>query len=356
MFLDRLLGKGWRDNHGPDKNDDVQDKVFRTKNGTGELHFGVKVQGYKENENDQNVVVFLDDGTEIVGSVLLGCDGIHSIVRKNMIPPLLKKGEEDQLNFCNVSCWWGKTEIKNKSELQKLVENTQTYREKEGDSLVWMMGSRKRPGTFFCVPTEMANVFTWVLCLHAESPPVKSSNDLTRRGGFVLGDKEKRRLEELVQNFAPLIKGIVRETPASAITNVGLFDRENLDLPYASGRVALLGDAAHPQSPFMGQGCNMALVDAYVIATRLSKQSVPDAIYAYNSKSRRQSVNKVIKAARSFGSLCVSNSHLTNWTMKLGAKYIPMSILVKELSVSGDKSNADFVRDLHKDISNECKQ
>ncbi len=75
-------------------------------------------------------------------------------------------------------------------------------------------------------------------------------------------------------------------TPASGITKVGLFDQKNLNLPYSNGRVALLGDSAHPQSPMMGQGCNQAITDTYVCCMHLSRQSVPAALEAYDSKAR----------------------------------------------------------------------
>lgn len=41
--------------------------------------------------------------------------------------------------------------------------------------------------------------------------------------------------------------------PAEDITYSGFFDRANQSLGYVDGLVALLGDAAHPQSPMMGQ-------------------------------------------------------------------------------------------------------
>jgi salicylate hydroxylase len=43
----------------------------------------------------------------------------------------------------------------------------------------------------------------------------------------------------------------------------------------AQGRVALLGDAAHPMRPYLAQGAGMAIEDAQVLAQCLSASSVP---------------------------------------------------------------------------------
>merc|ERR1712070_921389 len=159
-----------------------------------------------------------------------------------MAPLLLKKDVRDELEFRNVMCWWGKTEVKNGSDLIKYIQETEKENQSESITGIWMFGGYRCPGSIFIVPTESNNVFTWVVCVYSKSPPKKSSDDLTRRGGFVLNEIEKKELEDIVSNYSSLVKTIIKETPPSAITKVGLFDRENLDLPYASGRVALLGD------------------------------------------------------------------------------------------------------------------
>merc|ERR1712013_224874 len=143
------------------------------------------------------------------------------------------------------------------------------------------------------------------------------------------------------------VRNLVKETPSASITNAGLFDRKNLKLPYSKGRIVLLGDAAHPQTPFMGQGVNMAMIDAFVLATRLSRQSVDDAIRAYDSEKRRASVNQVIKQARTIGSSSVSSNRFFCMLNEFYFKYMPMSWLD-----GADKSNADFVRELQKDFEN----
>lgn len=60
--------------------------------------------------------------------------------------------------------------------------------------------------------------------------------------------------------------------------------------------VALLGDAAHPTLPFLAQGANMALEDAWVLVDALDKAPVDQALEAYQSR-RFKRVSKVIAAA-----------------------------------------------------------
>ncbi|MGX9354238.1 FAD-dependent monooxygenase [Roseobacteraceae bacterium S113] len=64
-----------------------------------------------------------------------------------------------------------------------------------------------------------------------------------------------------------------------------------------AGRVALLGDAAHPTLPFLAQGANMALEDAWVLAARLADHDTPEAALAAYQLEREDRVTRVIKAA-----------------------------------------------------------
>ncbi len=53
------------------------------------------------------------------------------------------------------------------------------------------------------------------------------------------------------------------------------------------GAVAILGDAAHPTLPFLAQGAAMGLEDAWVLADRLSRLPLDQALAAYQAPRRR---------------------------------------------------------------------
>ena len=70
--------------------------------------------------------------------------------------------------------------------------------------------------------------------------------------------------------------------------------------PVARGRVALLGDAAHPVLPFLAQGAALAVEDAAVLARCLAETAVPQALERY-AALRAPRARRVQRAARANG-------------------------------------------------------
>jgi len=81
-----------------------------------------------------------------------------------------------------------------------------------------------------------------------------------------------------------------------------LYDREPL-ATWSTGRLTLLGDAAHPMLPHLGQGANQAIEDGMTLATLLAQvdaSAVPAALLAYEGL-RRERVAEIQLGARQNG-------------------------------------------------------
>ena len=75
----------------------------------------------------------------------------------------------------------------------------------------------------------------------------------------------------------------------------GLFRHRVADRWY-SGRQVVLGDAAHPTLPFLAQGANLALEDAWVLTDKLSQKPLAEALAAYQEVRKPRAI-RVTEAA-----------------------------------------------------------
>ncbi len=74
----------------------------------------------------------------------------------------------------------------------------------------------------------------------------------------------KRDLLAKYEGFAPYVREVLEAVPEEELFCWGLFVREPLET-WRSGRTVLLGDAAHPMLPYMGQGASCAIEDGVVL-------------------------------------------------------------------------------------------
>ncbi len=96
------------------------------------------------------------------------------------------------------------------------------------------------------------------------------------------------------------VRGLIRNAPRDSLFKWALLDRDPLD-QWTVGRVTLLGDAAHPMLPFLGQGAGMAIEDAVVLARAITATAdIPEALQRYEA-ARRPRSNKVVLSARAQG-------------------------------------------------------
>ena len=214
------------------------------------------------------------DGSEARHALVLGADGLHSVLR-----PHLNGAEKP---FFTRQTAWRATVPATGSE--------------EARAMVHMAAGRH-------VVTYPLRAGTLVNIVAVEERP-----DWAEEGWHHTGDPAD--LLAHFSNFGSGVKALLARV--DKVSRWGLF-RHPVAAQWHSGRTALLGDAAHPTLPFLAQGANMALEDAWVLAECLATLPLEEALPAYQAK-RRARVVRVIEAANANA----RNYHLSGVTRVAG--------------------------------------
>jgi 2-polyprenyl-6-methoxyphenol hydroxylase-like FAD-dependent oxidoreductase len=124
--------------------------------------------------------------------------------------------------------------------------------------------------------------------------------------------KEHRdRLIDLHREDPPWIAEVLRATP-ELLGPWPIHDLEAVKR-WHSGRICLIGDAAHAMSPSAGQGASLAMEDALVLAQCLRDLSEPSESFAKFERLRRPRVDAMFRAARRNSSGKAMQSSVTEW-------------------------------------------
>jgi salicylate hydroxylase len=206
-------------------------------------------------QDADGVMARFANGTTARGPVLVGCDGVRSVVKG-------KIGINDAARYTGNLAWRGLLPIESLPPHQRGPEIT-----------IWT-----GPGHHFVEYTikngmmknyvAIANVATW------------------EEEGWSIKAKVEDPLKEFAGWHQDVIN-IIAATPPDGCLKWGLFDRDPLPR-WSQDRVTILGDAAHPMLPFMAQGAAMALEDAIVLARCLERDAgIADALARYE-RARRE--------------------------------------------------------------------
>ncbi|KAJ5981867.1 hypothetical protein N7522_013495 [Penicillium canescens] len=200
--------------------------------------------------------VTLEDGRIFKADLLLGADGIHSQLRQSIAP-----GSPSPYAV-GKSCfrWLLPTE-----ELRQ-YENTFDFVKDPGVFIEWSSDDRR----LVAYPCSDNKVFN--LC--AFMPSKETKTDTHRGGCQATGDKAT--IANAFSMFSPGVRRLI-ESAEDDLKVWDLYDMKSLPT-WTKGHAALLGDAAHPFQPYMGQGAAMAIEDAVCIATLLPQKTAPETI------------------------------------------------------------------------------
>ena len=110
----------------------------------------------------------------------------------------------------------------------------------------------------------------------------------------------KREVLELLEGSYPVAREAVEATGEGAILRTDIYDREPLRGRWGTGRVTLLGDAAHPMTPNLGQGACQAIEDAVVLARCVAERPVEDALRLYEGRRGARTAS-IVRRSRLVG-------------------------------------------------------
>lgn len=219
------------------------------------LHHGVEVKDVRGHGSEIEVVH--SQGVSS-GELVVGADGIGSVVRHSTFASA-------EPRYAGYTAW-------------RFVAEADT-RGSSGES--WGRGHR-----FGIAPLDERRTYAFA-----------TANRPVGEGG--------PKLEELRRIFGDWhdpIPALLEAASEAQILRNDIFDLPPLP-SFASGRVALLGDAAHAMSPDLGQGACQALEDAVVLAASLGTHpSVESALEAYDDQ-RRPRTQRIASRSRRIGQI-----------------------------------------------------
>jgi len=216
---------------------------------------------------EDGAIVEVDGGRRERFDVVVGCDGIHSLVRAVL------HGKQN-VRFTGNMCWRALIPVSALPE--KHLEPVMNY---------WM-GRRGHVVAYFVRGGALVNL---VAVIETDSWVEESWSVEGRREDMLAAfPKAHRDLRILLERVERCFKW-------------GLFDRDPLP-HWSRGRITLLGDAAHPMLPFLSQGAASAIEDGYVLARELARAPLdPSTALASYEAERQPRTARIQLAARAQG-------------------------------------------------------
>lgn len=256
--------------------------------GAPEPELGARLEGLEASEEE--VRARFAGGRERRVDLLLGADGLESVVRTHVIgdsPP----------RPAGYSAWRGVTRF---------------------DVEALPVGELWGPGAVFgFVPLGPERVY-W---FGTKPESVEEREDAGGRKEDVLSHFE---------GWHHQVEAVVRASPEEEILHHDIVDRDPRR-GWSQGRVTLMGDAAHPMTPHLGQGACQAIEDAAVLVDCLDREhDMAAGLRAYEAR-RFDRTAKLVVEARRLGRIAQLRNPLAQGLRDAVLKLVPRRVQLRQL-------------------------
>jgi salicylate hydroxylase len=225
-------------------------------------------------QDAEKVTIEFADGRQATGDLLIGADGVHSVVRDHVATPAQPT-------------WWQQTAWRGLAPGAVGHEVGLEMRQHI------FMGPRIMFVTYYVASGRLVN---WIGCT--------PSDGWREESWSARGDRDEAL--RLFAGWHPQVRALVAGT--EAVFRWAMFDRPALER-WTRGRVTLLGDAAHPMLPFMGQGAAQSIEDAFLLARCLAadRDDPQRAIDAYATRRQERTAALQVASRAAGGNLQLSD-------------------------------------------------
>ena len=234
-----------------------------------------------------SVIVDLVGGESLRASVVLACDGIRSIARSFVNNP--------QLAYRGRTSW--RALLDNASALAPVATLT------VGGGNQFVAGPLRDGAVYWAADVGLKE---------------GANEAMTDRKGF---------LTDVFATWHHPIPELIEQTDNDQLVIADFYD--SVPRKLTAGRVALLGDAAHPMTPDLGQGACQGIEDAIVLGACMSSIHDPlTALEKYESL-RLSRVRHMVRSSRQLGQLATSKSAVVADVRNFVSRHMPGSINAK---------------------------
>ena len=257
------------------------------------VQFGAECVGFEE--HGSHVVARLADGRTEQADLLIGADGIQSKIRVQLL------GDEPP-HYPGFTCWRSATKPRSGAEV--------------GPTFVQLYGRGAAFGLFPIAPGTV--------CWYGTKAAPEGG---ARRGSPA--EWRRAALQQFGDWWAP-VAAVIEGTDDNGVVQQDIYDRDPIE-SWSRGRVVLLGDAAHPAPPTLGQGGCMAIEDAVVLGRCLRNEAdIPTALRAFVA-ARVGRTSMIVRQARRQGALVHSQSRAKAAMRNTVLKLMPEGVATRQL-------------------------
>jgi 2-polyprenyl-6-methoxyphenol hydroxylase-like FAD-dependent oxidoreductase len=254
--------------------------------GEDNVQLGMTCIGFSQDAS--GVTTQFSNGQEVRGDILIGADGIHSVIRTQLFGLIKPK-------YVGYTCWRG------------LAHTPRTGLE----TWAWGKGCQ-----FGITPMSQERAYWFVQKYAPEGEEDKPGG---RKDGIL----------ELFHDWHDPIPAVIEATAETDILRNDIYELQHLH-QWSNGHATLLGDAAHAMTPNLGMGACQAIEDAVALADCLKDTTNIAAALKNYEKRRVTRVNRITRLAHFIGQAVQWDNPILSVPRNIIIKITPVNMATKQ--------------------------